>query len=84
MGLPIEPARAKPGVGWLRLLTDIPTAASDLTHGYLTWGEYFRSLRATGIESVFSWSDPLPSLIDTAMVPWAVLKKYPQLFKRKS
>jgi predicted ATP-grasp superfamily ATP-dependent carboligase len=84
MGLPIEPARARAGVGWLRLLTDIPTAFSDMTHGYITVGEYFRSLRATGIESVFSWRDPLPSVFDTAMVPWSVLKKYPQLFKRKS
>ena len=50
MGLPIEPSRAKPGVGWLRLVSDIPTAISDLFHGSLTIGTYLRSLRATRVE----------------------------------
>jgi predicted ATP-grasp superfamily ATP-dependent carboligase len=82
LGLPIEPARAQAGVGWLRLLTDVPTALSDMAHGYLTLGEYFRSLRATGTESVFAWTDPLPWLGEVAMLPWSVLKKYP-VFSRK-
>ncbi|HEX4038443.1 MAG TPA: ATP-grasp domain-containing protein [Acidobacteriaceae bacterium] len=82
LGLPIEPVRAPAGVGWLRLITDVPTALSDLTHGYLTLGEYFRSLRATGTESVFAASDPLPWLAEVAMLPFSILKKYP-LFSRK-
>ena len=36
MGLPVDPVRGKPGVGWLRILTDIPTALSDLVHGCLS------------------------------------------------
>ena len=84
LGLPIEPVHAKPGVGWLRLLTDIPTALSDIAHGYLSVGDYFRSLRATGVESVFAWSDPLPSLAEAVLVPYAILKKYPLLLTRKA
>jgi len=83
LGLPVEPLRAKPGVGWLRVLTDIPTAFSDMVHGHLSIREYLRSLRATGVESTFAWSDPLPWLFDAALVPWAILKKYPLLFGRK-
>ena len=29
LGLPIEPTHAKSGAGWMRLLTDVPTAISD-------------------------------------------------------
>ncbi len=83
MGLPIEAVRAKAGVGWLRLLTDIPTAISDMAHGCLTVGDYYRSLRATGVESVFAWNDPLPSLAETLLVPYSILKKYPLLITRK-
>ena len=31
IGKPLPPCRAKPGIGWLRLLTDVPTAISDFT-----------------------------------------------------
>ncbi|HEY2472016.1 MAG TPA: hypothetical protein VGI45_29795 [Terracidiphilus sp.] len=76
MGLPIEPAHAKPGVGWLRLVSDIPTAFLDLMHGSLSLGTYLRSLRATRVESVFNWLDPLPSLAEIVMLPYLAAKKY--------
>jgi D-aspartate ligase len=76
VGLPVEPVHARPGVGWLRLITDIPTALSDLMHGSLSLGEYVQSLRATRVESVFSWSDPLPLAAEIALLPYLILKKY--------
>jgi D-aspartate ligase len=76
IGLPIEPTRAKAGVGWIRMLSDIPTAAADLVHGSLSFRMYFDSLRATRIESVFSWQDPLPSLAEVVMLPYLAAKKY--------
>ena len=75
LGLPIEPAHARAGVGWLRLLTDVPTAISDLAHGSLGLGIYLKSLRATRIESVFNWRDPLPSLAEIALLPYLIAKK---------
>jgi len=78
-GIPTTPMRAPAGKGWLRLLTDIPTAISDLACGNLTFSEYFRSLRATATESVFDWSDPLPWAAEFAMLPISILKKYPLL-----
>jgi len=77
LGLPIEPAHARPGVGWLRLITDVPTALSDLMHGSLSIGAYLRSLRATRVESVFAWDDPLPFVAEAATLPWLILKKLP-------
>ena len=76
-GLPIEPLRARTGVGWLRLLTDVPTALSDIAHGFLTPAAYVKSLFATRVESVFRWSDPLPFLMETALLPWLIAKKRP-------
>ena len=38
VGKPLLPCRAKPGIGWLRLLTDVPTAISDiLNREYYLW-----------------------------------------------
>ena len=76
MGMPIEPMRARPGVGWLRMMSDIPTATSDFLHGSLSIGTYLKSLRATRVESVFNWRDPLPSLAEIVMLPYLAAKKY--------
>ena len=71
-----EPSRAKAGLGWLRLLADLPVAASDMLDGYLTFGSYWSSLRRTRVESVFCLKDPLPSLAELVLLPYIVKKKY--------
>jgi len=76
MSLPIEPVRAKAGVGWLRLVSDIPTAASDLLCGAISPRMYVRSLLNTRTESVFSWKDPIPLLAEFVMLPYIAAKKY--------
>jgi D-aspartate ligase len=79
MGWPIEPARAKAGVGWVRILTDIPTALADMAHGCLNLGTYIQSMRTARMESVFSWDDPLPWLAEIAMLPYFVSRKKAQI-----
>jgi D-aspartate ligase len=76
VGKPIERCRAKPGVGWLRAVTDFPTAASDLWAGELSLRSYWSSLRNTRAESVFCLRDPLPSAAEVLMLPYLVTKKY--------
>jgi D-aspartate ligase len=73
---PIERVRARPGVGWLRLITDVPTVASALLNGNLKVGAYGQSLMRTKIESVFSMTDPLPSVAEFVMLPYLVYHKY--------
>jgi len=75
-GEQLEPRRAKPGLGWLRMVTDVPVALSDMLHGYLSVGDYMRSLRNTRTESVFCLKDPLPSLAELALLPYLIAKKY--------
>jgi len=76
IGQTVPSCRGRSGVGWLRLLTDIPVAISDLAGGYLSWKRYFNSLRQTRIESVFSKEDPLPFLAEIVLLPYLVWKKY--------
>jgi D-aspartate ligase len=76
LGQPTEQNRAKADVGWLRLVTDVPTAALDLWDGELSLRNYWKSLRNTRAESVFDLKDPLPSLAEMLMLPYLVTKKY--------
>ena len=76
MGMPVEKAQAKPGVGWLRLVTDLPTVASYLLRGDISVPSYIQSLKRTRIESVFSRTDPLPSIAEGLMLPYLATKKY--------
>lgn len=76
LGRPLTECRGKAGIGWLRLLTDVPTAASDMLHGHLTIGSYWRSLTKTRIESVFCNRDPLPSVAEFLLLPYLAAKKF--------
>jgi D-aspartate ligase len=75
-GMQVAPARGKSGLGWMRLLPDIPLVLSDLADGYLKLGAYWHSLKATRVESVFSWKDPLPSIAEFVLLPYFIKKKY--------
>ena len=76
MGLPIEPCHGLASVGWLRLITDLPTVFLDLLGGHLSVLSYLKSLQNTRIESVFCKEDPLPSLCEIALLPYLAMKKY--------
>ncbi len=76
VGKPVDRSDARAGVGWLRAVTDLPTAALDLWDGELDLRSYWSSLRHTRIESVFCLQDPLPSIAEVLMLPYLVTKKY--------
>ncbi|MGH9512763.1 MAG: ATP-grasp domain-containing protein [Terriglobales bacterium] len=76
IGMPTEPHRGKAGIGWLRLVTDVPTVLSDLLYGKLKIRSYLMSLKRTHVESVFSREDPLPSLGELLLLPYSITKKY--------
>jgi predicted ATP-grasp superfamily ATP-dependent carboligase len=76
LGLPVDRRRGKADIGWLRMVTDIPTAGLDLLTGKLGVRSYWSSLRRTRSESVFCLKDPLPSIAELVMLPYLVAKKY--------
>jgi len=75
-GQSLDRCRARAGVGWLRLVTDFPTAALDLWAGELSLRSYWDSLKRTRSESVFCMQDPLPSVAEVVMLPYLATKKY--------
>ena len=70
VGETAEPSHAEAGIGWLRLITDIPTAGLGLLRGDLSLRSYWQSLSRTKVESVFCSQDPLPSMAEWAMLPY--------------
>jgi predicted ATP-grasp superfamily ATP-dependent carboligase len=53
----------------------VPTAALEIARRQLTVRGYLRTLVATDVESVFSRDDPLPGLLELALVPYLVRKR---------
>jgi D-aspartate ligase len=70
LGLPVVPGKARTGVGWIRMTTDLPTALVSLLSGDLDPMAYLRSLRNCSAEAVFSREDPLPGLAELFLVPY--------------
>jgi D-aspartate ligase len=67
--------RGRPGVRWIRLITDIPTGVREILGGRQDWRLYLRSLRDCHLESVFSIEDPFPSLAELALLPHLCIKR---------
>jgi D-aspartate ligase len=72
---PPEPVTASPGAGWVRLVTDLPTAVAALGRRRLRFRDYVRSMRRVRCESVFSDRDPLPSIAELALLPHLYLSR---------
>jgi D-aspartate ligase len=75
IGEPVAPVRARPGVRWVRLTTDVPNAVRDLRHGTLDLREYLSSFRGVDTEAVFSSRDPLPGLYELALLPYLAMRR---------
>jgi predicted ATP-grasp superfamily ATP-dependent carboligase len=77
-GEQVERGKGKAGVGWLRLVTDLPTVAADLFTGHTDLGAYVKSLSLyrTCVESVFCLEDVAPSIAELVLLPYLVMKKY--------
>lgn len=70
LGWAVESSRARPGVRWIRLLTDLPTSVGEVRRGHLDWRVYLRSLPRFDVEAVFCRDDPLPGVVELALVPY--------------
>ena len=74
-GHAVPSVRARPDVGWVRLLTDVPTALGEIWAGRLSPRAYLRSLSRVRADAVFSLRDPLPGLAELALVPYLLVKR---------
>lgn len=69
LGEPIQLTPPRENVKWIRLTTDILTAAIEIWNGRLPVTEYLRTVWGSK-DAVFSISDPLPFLMDILLVPY--------------
>jgi len=75
LGKPVTVARAKPGVNWMRWVTDIPVGLHGIFLGKWSLPAYLKSIKRTHTEAVFDVRDPLPSLAEAALLPYIVVKR---------
>jgi D-aspartate ligase len=77
LGQPVESSRAKVGISWIRLLTDLPTGVAEIWGKRLDWRAYLRSIANCDTEAVFSPEDPLPGIAELILLPYlAVIRGY--------
>ena len=69
------PCHGRPGVRWVRLATDLPTAVVEIARGHLRLRRYLASLRPIHVEAVFSREDPLPGLAEVGLLPYLAVKR---------
>jgi D-aspartate ligase len=75
IGLGVPRQHARPGVRWIRVVTDVPNAVRDMAAGDVKAREYLKTLRDVDTEAVFSWRDPLPGLYELALLPYLAVKR---------
>ncbi len=75
LGQPVDKQRGRPGVAWIRMTTDLPTALTEIAAGRLNWKDYWKSVRSAHVEAVFSREDPLPGLAELALLPYLWLRR---------
>lgn len=74
VGEEVQECRGRSGVGWIRMVTDIPTSLREIAAGRLTVGNYFKSVKDFSVESVFSSDDLKPTLKEIALLPYLAIK----------
>jgi len=72
---PSKPVHGKPGIRWIRLVTDIPTGVVGVTSGKISLGSYIRTLFEFDEEAVFSGRDPLPGFVEIALIPYLAIRR---------
>jgi predicted ATP-grasp superfamily ATP-dependent carboligase len=71
----VRAQRGRVGVKWIRLLTDVPTAVSEILKGRQNWWAYLRSMHNIDVESVFNRDDFSPGLAELILFPYLVVKR---------
>jgi D-aspartate ligase len=74
-GEELPASQARPGVGWLRVTTDTPTALKEMLARRLRVREYARSLRRPRESAIFAWDDPLPGLAELPVLLYVLARR---------
>jgi predicted ATP-grasp superfamily ATP-dependent carboligase len=75
MGRRVATVRARPGLTWIRLATDVPTGILAMFRRQLNPWEFVKSITTFDAEPVFSLKDPMPALAEMALIPYLFYKR---------
>lgn len=75
LGLPVHACRARAGVRWVRLVTDVPNAVRDISRRRLRAADYLRSLRGIDVGAVWATDDPLPAVAELGILPRLAIRR---------
>jgi D-aspartate ligase len=67
--------RSRSGISWIRMATDMPTAALEISRGHLGLGEYLRTVARSKVEAVFMRDDLRPALAELVLIPYLAAKR---------
>jgi D-aspartate ligase len=71
----VSPSQARSGVRWLRLSTDLPTAAREILRGNLRAVPYLRTLFRPHDSATFARDDPAPAFHELPMLATTMLRR---------
>ncbi len=71
----VEARRGRPGVKWIRLVTDVPSGILEILAGGQDWRSYARSIANFNVEAVFSREDPMPGVAELFLIPYLAIKR---------
>jgi predicted ATP-grasp superfamily ATP-dependent carboligase len=75
LGHAVGPCRTRHGVKWIRLATDLPTAALQIARGQLGLAAYARSVAHSQVEAVFVTDDIKPGLAEVLLIPYLAVRR---------
>jgi D-aspartate ligase len=75
-GEDVAEVRARPGVRWVWLLTDVPIAASEIARRRLSLGAYIGSLRRPLELAIEAKDDPLPGLMEIPLLAYPLYRNW--------
>ena len=75
VGLPVARERALPGRTWLRLVTDLPVGLLEILGRQTRLSDYVRTLWSASTEAVFARDDPIPGLVEVALIPYLAFRR---------
>jgi D-aspartate ligase len=68
-------ARARPGVRWVRLSTDLPTSLREIARRRLPPTTYLASLRPPHAAAIFARDDPKPGLVEVPLLLRTLIRR---------
>ena len=76
---PLPELRGIAGVKWMRMVTDLPAAITEICNGKLSPTSYLRSFRGPIESAIYALDDPMPWLLEIPLLTFWKLKRWSRL-----